>query len=44
MKGTWDIVLVRKYHALECTPELLETSRLHFSKQGYNFKRELIIV
>ena len=41
MKGTWAIVLVRKYRPwLECTPELLETSRTHVAKNGYSFERE----
>ena len=40
MKGTWAIVLVRKYRALECTPELLETSHTHFGKNGHSFRQE----
>ena len=42
LKGSWAIVLVRKYMPLECTPELLKTSKIYFGKNGYTFNRQLI--
>ena len=42
MKGTWAIVLVRKYMALECTSKLLKTSRTYIGKNGYSFEQEFI--